>query len=163
MSYVLGSRRVIDTDVTPVIPHGFTLLEHRSNGKLNITKANIALGWYRDQFEKGVAVSEVRSYMATSTVALNATVLDNILMRPELIPYGFNKVLSKGYELLFWGSVFEYRGNEYVRTMVVKGGKRSSWAKRISHGLLEWRQPAVVLNDPTQGKEFAFPGEVYHV
>jgi hypothetical protein len=111
---------VIDTDVEPRISEGCTIEEHKTFGKIewDLSKAKLFLP--KRQKNGGSRAMELRREIMKSPV-LNATVLDYLLLHPEIIPDEW-----KTGCICFWGTIYrDHRNTPFVRYMFY--GDKGGW------------------------------------
>lgn len=96
------TKHIIDSDVQPVIPNGWSIEEHCKGGKLEWNPEKIS-HYLSDSQKTGTIVgNELRKELADKSVSiLNACVLDYLLENPHLIPEEW-----KAKDLFFWGTVY---------------------------------------------------------
>lgn len=141
-----GSRRIIDYDVTPYIPDGWKIEEHKKGGEIEFDASRITL--HLDEGQKDgrtIVGNELRKRLADKPV-LNACVLDHLLANTNLIPEAWktNEDGSTRYTF-FWGTIYrDEDGDLCVRCLYWGDGQWywcSNWLDR------EWdaEDPAAIL------------------
>ena len=117
---------VIDTDVAPFIPDGFSLESHIGHGLWKYDFSLIELFLSKEQKKSYQVGNEL--YKAIKAVkalkdkiALNANVLDYLLAHQELIPESW-----KGKLIFFWGTI--YRDSFGALCVRYLGWNGSSWS-----------------------------------
>ncbi|MBI2047844.1 MAG: hypothetical protein HYT27_01775 [Parcubacteria group bacterium] len=92
---------VIDTNVPPFVPNGYTVEEHKKQGLFNWDQNNVTLYVSLEQRDgKQIIGHELREELAEKAV-LNANVLDYLLKNKYRIPEEW-----KGWHIFFWGTVY---------------------------------------------------------
>ena len=114
-------RVIVDLDAAPFTPAGWTVVEHRKGGTLDLATAKIGLyigdpsmcsfDLYKDLADKPV---------------LNANVLDFLLRKENqhLIPEDW-----KGKEVFFWGTMYRSRDNFWFVRCLYWNGRAWGWHK----------------------------------
>lgn len=113
------SDRIIDCDVNPHIPDGWSVSHHIKQGMIAWNPDEIRLYRSPCQEERLVQGYTLRICVMDEAVILNACVLDFLLTNPHLIPEDW-----KGKTILFWGTLFEDEdGNQRVGLLVWNGDR----------------------------------------
>ena len=140
---------VIDCDVNPMIPDGWTIEEHTKGGQLKWDPAKATL-FLTDAQKNGVIEgNELRKELAKEPV-LNACVLDYLLAHPHLIPDSW-KVHEQGRTrfIYFWGTIYRGSdGNLCVRCLCWNDGRWSSYFRWLGR-VWDDQNPAVLRAMPT--------------
>lgn len=101
---------LIDCDVAPVIPEGWSIEEHRPGGQFSFNATKVELYLTKKQTKNPVVGNDLQKELKGKAV-LNANVLDYLLAHPELIPEDW-----KGKYVFFWGTIYRNaNGSLYVR------------------------------------------------
>ena len=113
------TQHVVDCDARPVVPDGWSVLDHRKGGRqlvLGLSKVGLYLS--PNQMDgKVIEGNKLRKELASEPV-LNANVLDYLLAHPELIPEEW-----KGKYVFFWGTIYrDSNGHLDVRCLCWGGG-----------------------------------------
>lgn len=112
------SEHLIDCDVAPFIPDGWTVEEHKLGGQYKFSQDNISLYLSAKQNKGSIEGNKLRKELADKPV-LNANVLDYLLAHPEVIPEEW-----KGKYLFFWGTIYRNsRGDLCVRYLYWYGSQ----------------------------------------
>lgn len=117
---IVTPEHVIDCDVDPFVPDGWSVEEHRRGG---MVKWDPTLVWlYLDRLQKSGVVGGDKLHKALAKKpVLNANVLDYLLAYPHLIPEEW-----EGKYVFFWGTIYRRRGRYgrlYVRFLLRRGGE----------------------------------------
>jgi hypothetical protein len=91
---------LIDCDVNPFIPNGWSVEEHKKGGMFKFNPEKISLYLSKKQKKGSIEGNDLRKELANQPV-LNANVLDYLLAHPELIPEEW-----KGKAVFFWGTIY---------------------------------------------------------
>ncbi len=111
------SNHLVDCDAAPFCPDRWEVVEHREGGSLDLSKVGIDLFVSEKQKAGWVKGDGLRSIIADEP-ALNANVLDHLLVHPHLIPEGW-----KGKAVYFWGTIYRRPdGTLCVRSLYWVGG-----------------------------------------
>ena len=104
-------RGIIDTDVQPYIPEGWTVSEHRATGLLQFLSGKIELYYSRSQLLGNAVLGKKLREELKAKKTLNASVLDYLLAHPECIPesWKFDDEGSFQY-IFFWGTEYSFPG-----------------------------------------------------
>jgi len=120
MKYSLTKNKSVIFDDTekPKIIDGLEIKEHKSLGKVDLSKMKLFLsGEQRAGYIDG---NKLKKLLAGKK-ALNANVLDYLLAHPKLIPQEW-----EGKAVLFWGTIYRHSdGYLYVRYLYWDGAKWS--------------------------------------
>ena len=101
---------LIDCDVNPFIPDGWSVEEHKKGGMFKFNPEKISLYLSKKQKKGSIEGNNLRKELASQPV-LNANVLDYLLAHPELIPEEW-----KGKYIFFWGTIYRLSdGSLFVR------------------------------------------------
>jgi len=101
---------MIDATKQPSIPKGWSIEEHKKDGKIDPTEIEL----YLDEGQKDgkyITGTDLRQKLKGQPV-LNACVLDYLLKHPDLIPDDW-----KGKYVFFWGTIYRSSGVLYVRCL----------------------------------------------
>lgn len=131
---------LVDCDADPFMPSGWSVEEHKKNGKLKLEMqgADLYLGekkivlYLSKKQRKGVIGGNELRKELDDKPALNANVLDYLLANPHLIPEEW-----KGKVVFFWGTI--YRGSVgglCVRCLCFFGG--GGWRSRCRWLDYDW-------------------------
>ena len=136
---------VIDCDVDPFVPSGWTVESHTKGGQFAFNSARIKLYFSRNQQDgKVIEGNELRKELANEHV-LNANVLDYLLAHPKLIPEEWKKDKRGNTRyIFFWGTIYRSRDNLYVRSLYWSDGVWVWYSNWLGRG---WHDgyPAAVL------------------
>ena len=103
---------IIDCDVSPSIPNGWSIEEHVAGGQLEWDPAKVEL-WLdkKQKNSNSITGKALRKKLAKKKV-FNVNVLDYLLANPHLIPEEW-----KGRYIYFWGTIYRDRDGcvVYVR------------------------------------------------
>ena len=110
--------RLIDCDVNPFIPNGWSVEEHKKGGMFKFNPEKISLHLSKKQKKGSIGGHDLRKELSDKPV-INANVLDYLLAHPELIPEEW-----KGKYIFFWGTIYRRSdGGLYVRGLYGDGSK----------------------------------------
>lgn len=130
---------IIDPDVDPFIPDGWTVEEHKKMGQWKFNPAEISFFLSNKQKKGSIVGHDLRKELAKRAV-LNANVLDYLLAHPELIPDKW-----KGKYIFFWGTIYrDSVGRLYARCLRWGGG-RWDWDYRWLGRDFYDNNPAMIL------------------
>ena len=102
--------RLIDCDVNPFIPNGWSVEEHKKGGLFKFDPSKISFYLSKKQKKGTISGHDLHKELANKPV-MNANVLDYLLAHPELIPEEW-----KGKYIFFWGTIYRLSdGDLYVR------------------------------------------------
>lgn len=109
---------LIDCNVNPFIPKGWTVEEHKKGGSFKFDPAKISLYLSKKQKKGSIGGHDLHKELADKPV-MNANVLDYLLAHPELIPEEW-----KGKYIFFWGTIYRYSdGCLFVRCLYWDGSE----------------------------------------
>jgi len=112
---------VIDCDVNPMIPDGWTIEKHTKGGAFRFAKDRILLHLAKKQKSGTILGHDLHKELEKEPV-LNACVLDYLLAHTHLIPEEW-----KGQTVFFWGTIYRCAGvNLCIRCLCWDDG-RWSW------------------------------------
>src|SRR5688572_16325652 len=102
---------IADLDAAPCCPEGWTVIEHKPGGKLDLATTKLGLYLVSTQQGEGtVGGEQLRAEFADKPV-LNATLLCFLLQNQHLIPEAW-----KENYVFFWGTIYRHvDGYECVR------------------------------------------------
>ena len=116
---------LIDCDLNPFIPNGWSVEGHKKGGLFKFDPAKISLYLSKNQRKGSISGHDLRKELVDKPV-MDANVLDYLLAHPELIPEEW-----KGKYIFFWGTIYRHSvGNLCVRGLGWDGSKWSwdfSW------------------------------------
>lgn len=116
----------IDTNAEPLVPFGWSIEEHRSHGLMRWSADDVTL-WLSEHQQSGAAAAGKAIHAKLKDQAvLNATVLDYLFDRPELIPPSWEDQF-----VFFWGTVYRCRSGLAVRALILKDGVLNTCARRL--------------------------------
>jgi len=109
---------LIDCDVNPFIPNGWSVEEHKKGGMFKFNPEKISLYLSKKQKKGSIEGNDLRKELANQPT-LNANVLDYLLAHPELIPEEW-----KDKYIFFWGTIYRYSdGSLGVRYLYWNGSE----------------------------------------
>jgi len=109
---------LIDCDVNPFIPNGWSVQEHKKGGMFKFNPEKISLYLSKKQKKGSIGGHDLRKELANKPV-MNVNVLDYLLAHPELIPEEW-----KGKAVFFWGTIYRSSGGLlYVRYLRWNGSR----------------------------------------
>lgn len=119
LAEITYSKHLIDCDAKPVIPKGFTLVEHKKGGHW---EWNPDIHFYLSENQKKGTYSignDLRKELDNQSV-LNANVLNYLLAHPGLIPKRWRDEM-----VFFWNTIYcrDSDTNLYVRCLYWNGAK----------------------------------------
>ncbi len=136
ISEIVPIKHVIDCDVDPFVPEGWTVESHKKSGLFKWDASKIELYLSKNQQRsKYIQGNKLREELAQKPT-LNANVLDYLLKHPELIPEEW-----KGKAIFFWGTI--YRGSGGYPGVRYLGWHGSHWDWRYY-----WLSNNFSSNDP---------------
>jgi hypothetical protein len=110
---------LIDCDVNPFIPDGWSVEEHKKGGMFKFNPEKISLYLSKKQKKGSIGGYDLRKELSDKPV-MNANVLDYLLAHPELIPEEW-----KGKYIFFWGTI--YRDSDGRLDVRCLGWSGSEW------------------------------------
>ena len=139
ISEIIPIKHVVDLDVDPMIPNGWTVEKHIKGGQFEFDPEKVVLYLDEGQQDGGMIVgNELRQKLAGKG-AYNANLLDFYLANPHLIPEEW-----KGKFIFFWGTIYRYSsGDLYVRYFYWNG-VRWNWNYYWLDDDFDGHNPAVV-------------------
>lgn len=133
---------LIDCDAAPFVPDGWSVKEHKKTGQLKFDPAKISLYLSKKQ-KKGVIGGHNLHKELNNKPVMNANVLDDLLVHPELIPEEW-----KGKNIFFWGTIYrDSDGNLYVRYLSSDESKWY-WVYYWLTGAFDSDDPAALFGSP---------------
>ena len=100
-------KHMIDLSADPLVPNGWTVVEHKKGGILEWDPMNVQTHCDEGQKDdKHIRGYELRKKLEGERV-LNANVLDHLLSHPELIPEDWKR---SGFGRYFWGTIYHRPG-----------------------------------------------------
>ena len=109
---------LIDCDVNPFIPNGWSVEDHKKGGMFKFNPEKISLYLSKKQKKGIIGGYDLRKELADKSV-MNANVLDYLLAHPEFIPEEW-----KGKYIFFWGTIYRNSyGSLFVRYLYWNGSK----------------------------------------
>jgi hypothetical protein len=131
---------LIDCDIAPFVPDGWTVEEHIPGGQLDFSSAKVKLYLAKKQKEGFVVGNDLRKELRNKSV-MNANVLDWYLAHSKKIPNAW-----KGKYVFFWGTIYRNAdGVLYVRCLYWDGNQwdwNCSWLDSNFYS----NSPAAVAN-----------------
>lgn len=113
---VVVTKHIIDCDIDPYIPKGWTVESHRKGGQFEWDAASVGL-YSPKQFQFSVIEGNKIRHDIEMEQIINANVLDYLLVYPELIPESW-----KGKGIFFWGTIYrDFRNRLVVRCLCFQG------------------------------------------
>lgn len=129
--------RLIDCDVNPFIPYGWSVEEHKKGGMFKFNPKKFSLYLSKKQ-KKGTYIgSELRKELHSKSV-MNANVLDYLLAHPELIPEEW-----KGKKVIFWGTIYRDSTDLPCVRCLFWNGSGWDWDTRWLGGGFDFDDPAL--------------------
>lgn len=119
---IVKVKHIVDLDADPFVPNGWRVEEHISGGKFDLDLAKIALYLDEEQQNGGVIVGNELRKKLKGRSALNANVLDHLLVNPSLIPEGW-----KGQLVFFWGTIYRSSGGFLCVRCLLWSGDKWRW------------------------------------
>jgi len=117
---------VIDTALEPIVPFGWSIEAHRTDGLMRWNPDDVAL-WLAEEQRRGARTSGAALYRALKDMrALNATILDYLFDHPALIPRAWDDRF-----VFFWGTIYRRRSGLAVRGLILKDGILNCCARRF--------------------------------
>lgn len=114
---VVITKYVVDLDVDPMVPNGWTVEKHTKGGQLEFDSEQIALYLDEQQQDGGVIVGNELRKKLKGKKAYNANLLEFYLANPNLISEEW-----KGKYVFFWGTIYRSSdGHLYVRYLYWNG------------------------------------------
>ncbi|MBU1014925.1 hypothetical protein KKI17_00595 [Patescibacteria group bacterium] len=112
------SAHIIDLDVDPFVPNGWTIEEHIKGGQLEWDPTKLSFYLSEGQQHGGHVQGDKLREELKGKLAYNANLLDDFLAHPELIPEDL-----KGKRVFFWGTIYRHpSGPLRVRYLHWHGG-----------------------------------------
>ena len=113
---------VINCDVNPFIPDGWSVESHKKGGTLIWDAMQVALYLSKKQKNGGVIKGvDLRKELEKKPV-MNACVLDALYKHPELIPESW-----KGEYVFFWGTIYRFGVDSLCVRYLYWHGDRWNW------------------------------------
>ena len=106
-SEVAARMHIINCAAAPLRPSDFETIEHLNTEPLEWDPEHI---YFRKQNARETILDV---YKVRSPYSLNAAVLDYLLIHQQIIP----EFWDKDRYIYFWGSIFKYNGDLYVRAL----------------------------------------------
>ena len=102
------TKPVIDCDAEPFVPAGWKGIEkHVKGGALRWEPQKVKLWTPTRQFSDLREIEEELSRLPSTTIVLNACVLDHLSANRHLIPQGWKEMLNAGKAIIFWNTFFQ--------------------------------------------------------
>lgn len=103
---LIETRHIIDCDAEPFVPPGMEVIEHIRGGQIEWGMAKVRLYLDKTQIRGGV-INGYELRRKLFPVLANATILDYLLVHPDLIPKAWKKKLVH-----FPGTIYRERLDE---------------------------------------------------
>ncbi|PCI20689.1 hypothetical protein COB64_01840 [Candidatus Wolfebacteria bacterium] len=131
---------IINCNIDPFTPNGWIVERHLKGGDVVWDPSKIDLCLSKKQ-QKGdrIFVWDLRDYLSNKNV-LNANVLDYLLMDSRLIPEDW-----KGKSIMFWGTIYHYKGKRIRYLRWHDGEWRCEWRWVEEKHIFNHREPAAIL------------------
>lgn len=130
---------LIDCDVDPFVPDGWSVEEHKKGGKIQSDVSKIELWLAKgQQNSKVIGGNKLREELKGKKV-LNANVLDYLLAHQNLIPEEW-----KVKAIFFWGTIYRDLGGRLCVRYLRWGGGVWDWYSHWLVGVCSGTQPAAL-------------------
>ncbi len=128
----------INCDADPMIPDDWSIEEHNRQGLLNFSLDKVSLYRPKKQHKGLINGYNLRQELIGKN-AMNANVLDYLLVHPELIPDAW-----KNFHIFFWGTIYRHSPDNISVRYLCWRGRKWRWFFGWPGRGFDFNHPAII-------------------